>query len=51
MVKFRLGHRRVYLESHPELIRDLLVTQQRHLAWEPLVRKILEKTLGAHNCS
>ncbi|WP_295388808.1 cytochrome P450 [uncultured Thiodictyon sp.] len=46
IVKFRLGHRRVYLVSHPDLIRDLLVTQQRHLARDPLVRKILEKTLG-----
>ena len=46
IVKFWLGHRRVYLVSHPELIRDMLVTQHRHLARDPLVRRILEKTLG-----
>ena len=46
IVKFRLGHRRVYLVSHPDLIRDTLVTQHRHLARDPLVRKIFEKTLG-----
>ncbi|MFB1490405.1 MULTISPECIES: cytochrome P450 [unclassified Thiocapsa] len=46
MVTFRLGHRRVYLLSHPDLIRDLLVTRHRHLTRDPLVRKILEKTLG-----
>ncbi len=46
IVKFRLGHRRVYQLSHPELIRDMLVTQHRHLARDPLVRRILEKTLG-----
>jgi cytochrome P450 len=46
IVKFRLGHRRVFLVSHPDLIRDMLVTQNRHLARDPLVRRILEKTLG-----
>jgi cytochrome P450 len=46
IVKFRLGHRRVYLVSHPDLIRDLLVTRHRHLTRDPLVRRILEKTLG-----
>jgi cytochrome P450 len=46
IVKFRLGHRRVYLISHPDPIRDMLVSGQRHLARDPLVRRILEKTLG-----
>lgn len=46
LVKFRLGPRRVYLVSHPDPIRDMLVTQHRHMARDPLVRKILAKTLG-----
>lgn len=46
IVRFRLGPRRCYLVSHPELIRDVLVTQHRHMARDPLVRRILEKTLG-----
>ncbi len=46
IVKFRLGPRRVYLISDPDLIRDMLVTQHRHLARDPLARQILAKTLG-----
>jgi cytochrome P450 len=46
IVTFRLGHRRVYLLSHPDFIRDMLVAKHRHLTRDPLVRKILEKTLG-----
>jgi cytochrome P450 len=47
IVRFRLGHRRIYLVSHPDLIAELLVTQGRHLERDPLVRRILGKTLGA----
>ncbi|EGV19107.1 cytochrome P450 [Thiocapsa marina] len=46
IVGFRLGPRRVYLLSHPDLIRDMLVAKHRHLTRDPLVRRILEKTLG-----
>jgi cytochrome P450 len=46
IVGFRLGPRRVYLISDPDLIRDMLVTRHRYLVRDPLVRKILEKTLG-----
>lgn len=46
IVQFRLGPRRVYLISHPDLIRDLLVTTHGHLARDPLARQILAKTLG-----
>jgi hypothetical protein len=47
IVGFRLGPRRVYLISHPDLIRDMLVVKHRHLTRDPLVRRILEKTLGS----
>jgi len=46
IVRFRLGPRRCYLVSDPDLIRDVLVTQHRHMARDPLVRRILQKTLG-----
>ena len=46
IVRFRLGPRRCYLVSEPDLIRDVLVTQHRHMARDPLVRRILQKTLG-----
>jgi cytochrome P450 len=46
LVKFRLGPRRVYLVSHPNPIRDMLVTQHRHMTRDPLARRILKKTLG-----
>ncbi|MCF7990133.1 MAG: cytochrome P450 [Thiohalocapsa sp.] len=46
IVRFRLGPRRCYLVSDPDLVRDVLVTRHRHMARDPLVRRILEKTLG-----
>ena len=46
LVKFRLGPRHYFLVSHPDLIRDALVSGHRHLVRDPLVRQILEKTLG-----
>ena len=46
IVRFRLGPRRYYLVSDPDLIRDVLVTEHAHMVRDPLVQEILERTLG-----
>ncbi|WP_040528977.1 cytochrome P450 [Lamprocystis purpurea] len=46
IVRFRLGPRRCYLVSDPDLVREVLVTRHPQMARDPLVRRILEKTLG-----
>jgi cytochrome P450 len=46
IVHFRLGPKRVYFLSEPELVQDMLVTQHQHLARDPTARRILAPTMG-----
>lgn len=46
IVYFRLAHLHTYLLGHPDLIREVLVTQRDNFAKAPLDRRILGKFLG-----
>jgi len=46
IVRLRLGHKRVYCLSDPDLIQDMQVTQHAHMARERTLREVFARTMG-----